>query len=781
MILEGEEEPYLRRTELFFGLIFLTMFSLSLLPVIASASPDGYSWLVGWSYRKSLVVNSASGAGTGYQVKIVAYYGSGTDTGSDIYCGGNCRMDFGDIRFTDNDGITLLDYWMEKKTDSDKATFWVEIADDLSSSDATIYVYYGNLAASTTSDGDATFLFFDSYDDNSLDVSKWNWQLDSNNASNVHLAEKNQRMESWKDVGSGVSGANYRESDDSWPLERIVEFELYVDYDQTSTGGYAHAWTVWQQDDNNKLSCTHASYNSTHFRIILEKVEGGSHTPGEWGYFSWDTWYYVRTRIDSTSIVLEIFSGGFDETIEHVAYLSHTRTGNGRLHNRIASSSLMSSGFGYFDDDFRIRKYTYPEPSYGGWGSEESNWLAGWSHRKSHVINPASGSGTNYQVKIVVHYGPGIDNNENAYFNSQCRTDFGDIRFTDDDGVTELDYWIEEKVDSNYGVFWVEIRDDLNTASATIFVYYGNSAATTTSNGENTFIFFEDFSNGLNASKWYSEGNISVTGGECTIGGSTTYSKIRTLDVYGTGHAGRARSKATADYSWLVDFGEGEGGGDWLVIRRWQFYAGPDFYHAVQDGDGSHRSTQPSTNVDANYHTSEIRWISGSLAYTDIDGTVVTFSTANVPDGDYRKNLCFKAFGDLETGTRTVVDWCLVRKCVDPEPSHGTWGGEGQPQDSQQGLIVVIVAVAIGGVVTFGIAMSLKARSPRAEPLAPEPRGPVSELTYEEEILPEETAPEIEEGEEPEPISPSEILCSHCGHVNPAGSKFCIRCGQHLQ
>ncbi|MFX0097139.1 MAG: DUF2341 domain-containing protein, partial [Candidatus Hodarchaeota archaeon] len=521
--------------------------------------------------------------------------------------------------------------------------------------------------------------------------------------------------------------------------------------------------------------------NSTHFRIILEKVEGGLHTSGEWGYFSWDTWYYVRTRIDATSNVLEVFSGGFDETIEHVDYLPNfdTQSGYGPVHIRIANPSSATFGFRYFDDDFRVRKYTYPEPSYGSWGSEESDWLAGWSHRKSHVINPAAGAGSNYQVKIVVHYGPGTDNGENAYCNYQCRTDFGDIRFTDDDGITELDYWMEDKADYIRAVFWIEIVDDLSSDDATIYLYYGNSGATTTSNGENTFIFFDDFSGGLNSSKWYSEGNISLSGNECTIGGYSTYSKITTLSVYGTGHAARARSKAVADYSWLVDFGEGAGGGDWLVIRRWEIYAGTRFYHAVQDGDGSHRATQASTDVDSNYHTSEIRWISGSLAYMDIDGTVVTFSTGNVPDGDYQKNLCFKALCDLETGTETVVDWCLVRKCVDPEPSHGTWGLQ-PPQDDQQIPVIIFVAAAVGAIAAIGIAFFIKARTPRPEVPALEPMEPVSEPTYEEEVVREEVAPEREEIEAPEPLLPSEVLCSHCGHVNPTGSKFCIKCGRHV-
>jgi len=31
-------------------------------------------------------------------------------------------------------------------------------------------------------------------------------------------------------------------------------------------------------------------------------------------------------------------------------------------------------------------------------------WLTGWKYRKSHIIEPASGAGTNYQIKIKAHY-----------------------------------------------------------------------------------------------------------------------------------------------------------------------------------------------------------------------------------------------------------------------------------------------------------------------------------------------------------------------------------------
>lgn len=81
--------------------------------------------------------------------------------------------------------------------------------------------------------------------------------------------------------------------------------------------------------------------------------------------------------------------------------------------------------------------------------SSPQSWLIGWQYQKSHVINPASGAGTNYQVKITVNYGSGTDNAGSVYLNSHSRVDFGDVRFTDGDGVTLLSYWMENEVNSN--------------------------------------------------------------------------------------------------------------------------------------------------------------------------------------------------------------------------------------------------------------------------------------------------------------------------------------------
>jgi hypothetical protein len=127
-------------------------------------------------------------------------------------------------------------------------------------------------------------------------------------------------------------------------------------------------------------------------------------------------------------------------------------------------------------------------------GATSADFLSNWQYRKSHLITSATDAGTNYQIKITVHYGSGSDSDDDVYLDSKSKTDFGDIRFTNNTGITELDYWMESKTDSDNAVFWVEVGNTLES-NQTIYIYYGNGDVTTTSNGDNTFLFFEDFDN----------------------------------------------------------------------------------------------------------------------------------------------------------------------------------------------------------------------------------------------------------------------------------------------
>jgi len=120
-----------------------------LVPLISNANPG---WLSGYSYRKKVTISGSSGAGTNYQVKLSI----GSSSGGDFHLEGHCTDFPNDIRFTDDDGITLLDYWIEDPT-QDPITVWVEVKDSLDNN-VDIFVYYGKSGESSASDVNSTFI-----------------------------------------------------------------------------------------------------------------------------------------------------------------------------------------------------------------------------------------------------------------------------------------------------------------------------------------------------------------------------------------------------------------------------------------------------------------------------------------------------------------------------------------------------------------------------------------------------------------------------------------------
>lgn len=117
------------------------------------------AWLAGWLYRKELVLGSSVGA-TSYQFKILVGESDGV-TGSDVNCEA-CLPSFDDLRFTTDDEVTLLDYWIEDitgVTPLQTATVWVKVP--VISTTTTIFMYSGNASAPAVSNGVSTFLFFD--------------------------------------------------------------------------------------------------------------------------------------------------------------------------------------------------------------------------------------------------------------------------------------------------------------------------------------------------------------------------------------------------------------------------------------------------------------------------------------------------------------------------------------------------------------------------------------------------------------------------------------------
>jgi hypothetical protein len=298
-------------------------------------------------------------------------------------------------------------------------------------------------------------------------------------------------------------------------------------------------------------------------------------------------------------------------------------------------------------------------------------WLSGWSYRKNHTINGATGAGTGYQIPITAHYGSGTDSGGDVYLNSNSRTDFGDVRFTSSDGTTLLNYWMQEVSSGNYAIFWVKIADDLGS-SVTIYIYYGNSGATTTSNGANTFLFFDDFpGTTLDTTKWTQiRGSVSVSSSIVTMDGSTDGQELNSVWTDGgISYAVHLRAKKTyvTNQRWM---------GIWVRDQNYTSYAySKGFFFAYDStsnyiylSTGSGLTTldtgTPILSFDTWY---VIQIIVNGTTYSDsahgLSATNSTYASGHIGLGPGLQQTMY-------------VDWIFVRKYVSPEPSNGTWGPE---------------------------------------------------------------------------------------------------------
>jgi hypothetical protein len=111
-------------------------------------------------------------------------------------------------------------------------------------------------------------------------------------------------------------------------------------------------------------------------------------------------------------------------------------------------------------------------------------WDNNWAHRRQITISPLNPE--NFQIKIIIP-----SDIPQSYYPS--------IRFLENEASGLLPYWIERDTGSYVNVAWVRrLENDDNT----IWMYYGNSGASSAENGNNVFMEFYDFGNFLNPGGW---------------------------------------------------------------------------------------------------------------------------------------------------------------------------------------------------------------------------------------------------------------------------------------
>jgi uncharacterized delta-60 repeat protein len=292
-----------------------------------------------------------------------------------------------DLRFTLSDGATEIPYWIESNCGSNDTRVWVRIP-SLPSGDSTIYLYSHNPTAPQGSNGDATFLFFDDFQGQVIDTSKW-VEIDTlgkiNQDNDLILKNVNNNT-AWD--SALISTTAFARSNDL-----MVAFGLTT---PSSMNSYDRAMMGWEKDQT-----TNAYYNRLLHGLYwsagqLMVFESGSNR-GLVGTVSGGTDYEMRVQLKSQGARYLIKGGQYSDwtVLQDNSYYSDSYVRVG-LHQTASR---------YRIHQIRVQKYAQSEITATPAEEEPGTYnLTGgvWYLRRPYTLTNPNSDLTDFQVLISI-------------------------------------------------------------------------------------------------------------------------------------------------------------------------------------------------------------------------------------------------------------------------------------------------------------------------------------------------------------------------------------------
>lgn len=304
----------------------------------------------GWNCRRAINITNNGGSGlTNYQVLVTL----------NNFDYSKANHDGSDVRFTNYSNTVPYHYWIETWNTSGESRIWVKVPSipvwdgtgEVPSANR-MYMRYNNSAASSESDGNATFEFFDDFE---ADLSKWHKYgsphsfIDSNIGGHTNSLKLNGD-------GSWDSGV-YSDEIFSPPLCFEVQY-YWGDYnpdDRHSFCGILSShpsegdWYAIGSDEDYAVQRKYR--NDTGLRFI----DPSGSTDAAHPYEEW------------ANIMFCIVANGSDKMYLNGALIRESGP-NSYTPNAI---NLRSHDPNYWVDTVRVRKYTDPEPTTAVSATEE--------------------------------------------------------------------------------------------------------------------------------------------------------------------------------------------------------------------------------------------------------------------------------------------------------------------------------------------------------------------------------------------------------------------------
>jgi hypothetical protein len=290
-----------------------------------------------------------------------------------------------------------------------------------------------------------------------------------------------------------------------------------------------------------------------------------------------------------------------------------------------------------------------------------------WSRRITKTINGSSDSILyNYQIVEL-----------DVDWDSNMKSNFGDIRFTDE-YENELKYHLVSYTSSTSATFRIKVTSIPKSPSTTdIYMYYGNSSATSASSPEDVYEFYDDCA-GTFGDKWNK--TYGSNSGYNTVGGATA------IKLVGSNDACYITGKENFDHPILIEF---DGYlNDYIWLLRYAQSATPveaDGYRARFDGrttyeelidvcDGNTSCSTFGTNTDLTL--SKTTWYPCSLSIDQskfhtwiINGETGASGTDSTYTSGY---IGFETTWNGYSGFKNI----RVSKYTANPPTWGDWGTE---------------------------------------------------------------------------------------------------------
>ena len=297
----------------------------------------------------------------------------------------------------------------------------------------------------------------------------------------------------------------------------------------------------------------------------------------------------------------------------------------------------------------------------------------------------------NYTMPLTVYRTTGSSSDPNVVFvGSHCNSDYSDLRFTLDDGASFLSYWIEKtSVTNSQATVWVKIPQIISDNSVSYYMYYGNTLATTTGVGADTFDFFDDFNgSSLDTGKWVAFGSATPTiaGSLLKVWYEYSQATVGSKSQYGPCHRFRWYGRSISDDASLDKWQMGASSTSDNGAETSQYaYFRSDYY--IDGGYWRNRRFWNTFNVSDYRYTSpntytamqvlEIKYRNGAAEFWENNEPMINITT-DVPSLPLGLTFSGEEEGifSYNLGWACYIDWCFVCFVAPTEPTYGIWGSE---------------------------------------------------------------------------------------------------------